>query len=125
VLHELVILVTAAHYNKDAVFAIKLACEESIINAVKHGNKLDAKKHVTIEVWIKPDEMEVYIEDEGPGFSREAVPDPTLEENLEKCSGRGILLIESYMDGCSWDHGGRRLRMVKQNRTDTLPRRSS
>ena len=58
---------------------------------------------------------EIIIEDEGPGFDRKHVPDPTLEENLEKCSGRGILLIGAYMDFVEWTNGGRCLRMIKRN----------
>jgi len=120
---DLTDLVGRAHFTEHNLFAIKLALEEAIINAVKHGNKLDASKKVTVEAWIKKDQIEIMIEDEGPGFDRARVPDPTLEENLEKCSGRGILLIESYMDEVTWDRGGKRLRMVKRNRDDTLPRK--
>jgi len=64
----------------------------------------------------------IVIEDEGSGFARALVPDPTLEENLEKSSGRGIHLIEAYMNEVRWSRGGRRLRMVKKNDADLLPR---
>ena len=56
------------------------------------------------------------MEDEGAGFDRASVPDPTAEENLHRCSGRGILLIEAYMSEVKWDHNGRRLHMVRENR---------
>ena len=58
---------------------------------------------------------EITIQDEGPGFKRSGIPDPTLAENLHKCSGRGIHLIEAYMDEVQWSRGGRRLKMVKEN----------
>lgn len=102
-------------YNEPCLFAIKIALEEALVNAIKHGNKLDPRKQVRIEASITPKQAEICIEDEGPGFDRSLVPDPLSEENLEKSSGRGILLIESYMSQVSWDHGGRRLRMVKKN----------
>ena len=89
--------------------------EEALVNAIKHGNKLDPDKRVMIDATISPNEAEISIEDEGPGFDRGSVPDPLAEENLEKPSGRGILLIESYMSQVKWDHGGRRVRMVKKN----------
>lgn len=104
-------------YDSDSVFAIKLGLEEGLINAVKHGNKLDPSKHVRIEANISAEQAEICIEDEGPGFDRTCVPDPTATENIEKCSGRGILLIEAYMNQVEWSKGGRRLRMVKVNET--------
>lgn len=105
-------------YQDQCLFAIKIALEEALVNAIKHGNKLDKNKHVTIEARISPLAAEITIEDEGPGFRRSDVPDPLADENLEKPSGRGILLIESYMTQVTWDHGGRRLRMIK-NRGDS------
>lgn len=115
--------VVACGYNSQNVFAIKLALEEAMINAIKHGNKLDMKKHVHIGYAVSPTTVEIVIEDEGPGFTREEIPDPTLEENLTKCSGRGILLIEAYMTRVEYSKGGRRLRMIKENEADVLPRK--
>jgi len=103
------------HYNTDSVFAIKLALEEAIVNAIKHGNKYDESKKVYVEALIGPGQCEIQIEDEGPGFERSHVPDPTAPENLEKSSGRGILLIESYMTQVHWTHGGKRMHMIKRN----------
>jgi serine/threonine-protein kinase RsbW len=104
-----------AGFDADSQFAVKLALEEAIINAIKHGNKLDKTKHVHVEWHITPEAAEIVIEDEGPGFKREAVPNPTDEPNLEKLTGRGILLIETYMSSVEWSKGGRKVRMVKQN----------
>ena len=114
--------VEKAGFNSQSTFAIKLALEEALINAIKHGNKLDVKKNVHIEATISPTLTEIIIEDEGPGFDRASVPDPTLEENLDKSSGRGILLMEAYMNRVEWSRGGRRVHMVKKNEADLLPR---
>lgn len=100
-------------FGETCLFALKIAVEEALVNAIKHGNKQDKDKQVKVEASISLKRAEITIEDEGPGFDRTSVPDPLAEENLEKPSGRGILLIESYMSQVSWDHGGRRLRMVK------------
>jgi serine/threonine-protein kinase RsbW len=102
-------------FDKDSSFAIHVALEEALINAIKHGNKLDRSKKVHIQAKIDAKKAEIIIEDEGPGFSRNTVPDPTAEENLCKCSGRGILLIESYMSNVAYSKQGRRLKMVKYN----------
>jgi serine/threonine-protein kinase RsbW len=102
-------------FSSDNTFAIRIALEEAMVNAIKHGNRLDASKKVHIESRVSPKRVEITIEDEGPGFDRSTIPNPTVDDNLERPSGRGILLIESYMDGVHWSRGGRRLRMVKEN----------
>jgi serine/threonine-protein kinase RsbW len=113
--------VEIAGFSGGNFFAINLALEEALVNAIKHGNKLDPGKKVRVEARVTPQEVEIMIEDEGPGFERSSVPDPTAAENLEKCSGRGILLIEAYMTHATWDRGGRRLRMVKVNDPEPHP----
>jgi serine/threonine-protein kinase RsbW len=95
------------------LFSIKLALEEALINAIKHGNRKDPQKKVFVAANISARRAEITIEDEGAGFDRCSVPDPTIEENLEKCSGRGILLMEAYMDRVKWDRGGRRVKVIK------------
>jgi serine/threonine-protein kinase RsbW len=107
--------VEGAGFTSDSVFAVKISLEEALINAIKHGNKLDPNKKVRIEASVSPSETEIIIEDEGPGFERAEVPDPTAEENLLKCSGRGILLMETYMDQVEYSKNGRRVRMIKRN----------
>ena len=103
------------HFHEDALFAIKLALEEALINAIKHGNKLDKHKKVRIQCRVTDQEAEIIIEDEGPGFERTSVPDPTSEENLERLHGRGILLMEAYMHNIEWSNHGRRVKMVRRN----------
>jgi len=107
--------VEKAGFDDDSQFAIKLALEEAIINAIKHGNKLDRTKQVHVEWKVTPQVAEITIEDEGPGFNRDSVPDPTKETNLEKLTGRGLLLIEAYMNSVEYTKGGRRVRLVKTN----------
>ena len=102
-------------YDDQSTFAIRLALEEGLMNAIKHGNKLDPSKTVQIEAKVTPQGTEITIEDQGKGFHREAVPDPCADENLLKCSGRGILLMEAYMDKVQYTRGGRRVKMMKKN----------
>jgi serine/threonine-protein kinase RsbW len=111
--------VERAGFDPDSQFAIKLALEEALINAIKHGNKLDKGKLVQVEWRVSPAAVEITIEDEGPGFDRKKVPNPTDETNLEKLTGRGILLIESYMTDVQWSNGGRRVKLVKKNERRT------
>ena len=103
-------------FQGESFFALNLALEEALVNAIKHGNRQDPQKLVRVNAYVSPSRAEVTVEDEGAGFSRKSVPDPTAEENLHRCSGRGILLIETYMSEVRWDHGGRRLHMVRENK---------
>ena len=100
-------------FSDNDYFGIKLSLEEALVNAIKHGNKLDPKKHVKIYASVDATKVEIIIEDEGPGFERDDVPDPTADENLTKCSGRGLLLMEAYMTSVEYSNRGRRIRLVK------------
>ena len=102
-------------YDTESVFAIRLALEEAIANAIKHGNGADPAKKVHVEAKVTAARTEILVQDEGSGFDRGRVPDCTAHPNLSRPSGRGILLIESYMTSARWDRGGRRLRMAREN----------
>lgn len=82
-------------------FGIRLALEEALVNAVKHGNRNDATKTVHVRYQISPQQFMIEIQDEGRGFDPEAVPDPLNPENLERPGGRGVFLMRHYM---SWVH---------------------
>lgn len=102
-------------FDSDDTFAIQLALEEALVNAIKHGNRLDPQKQVKVQATITPRRAEIVVEDEGPGFDRKCVADPTDEANLSRTCGRGILLMEAYMTKVEWSKGGRRVRLVKLN----------
>lgn len=114
--------VIARGYGDNDLFALKLALEEAVINAIKHGNKLDPVKRVWVDATVGDEEIDITIKDQGPGFKREDVPDPTLAENLEKNSGRGILLIEAYMTQAEWSDEGRQLHMRKTRESAMAPK---
>ncbi|HQY88286.1 MAG TPA: ATP-binding protein, partial [Tepidisphaeraceae bacterium] len=80
-----------------------------------HGNKLDVSKTVTVDSTISDEMFEITIHDQGAGFIRENVPDPTADENLERPSGRGVLLIESYMTTVEYSDQGRKLFMQRKS----------
>ena len=102
-------------FGTDSAFAIRIALEEAMVNAIKHGNRLDPAKKVHVECKVTPRRAEIIIEDEGPGFDRSSVPDPTDATNLEKLTGRGILLIEAYMTRVEYSNGGRRVKLIRHN----------
>lgn len=104
------------HYPEKMIFGIRLAIEEGLINAIKHGNGLDPSKLVRVRYTVNDNHFLIEIEDQGPGFDPGVVPDPTSPENLERPSGRGLLLMRSYMTECDFVGAGNicRMRRVKE-----------
>ena len=92
---------------------IKLCLEEALVNAIKHGNRLDKSLNVKIDYNLGDDTFKVTITDEGEGFDYRHVPDPTLEENLQELKGRGIFLIRRLMDEVEFNEKGNSITMVK------------
>jgi serine/threonine-protein kinase RsbW len=110
-----------AGLDEDAVHWVGVAVRESVINAIKHGNRLDEAKSVTIEFAFvpaaTPTELIVRVIDEGEGFEPDLIADPLAPENLLKSSGRGIFFMRSFMDDVSLHKipdGGMEVRMVKK-----------
>ena len=93
-------------FSEDAIFAIKLTLEEAITNAIKHGNKCDRSKKVTVQYVVDSVQVVITIRDEGPGFNPDAVPDPTSPERLSLPNGRGILLMKAYMNEVVYRRNG-------------------
>lgn len=108
----------AGAFEDHEAFAIKMAVEEALVNAIKHGNQMDPDKTVTVSYSLHPERFEVRITDQGPGFNPADVPDPTAPENLERPCGRGLLLIRYYMSDVSFHDDGRTIAMIK-NRNGT------
>lgn len=107
--------VHACGYSKESHFAIKLAMEEAMINAIKHGNGSDPEKKLTVEFAVDRRRAVIVVTDEGAGFDPGCVPDPTADENLECPTGRGIMLMRAYMDEVVFNASGNSVRMVKHN----------
>ena len=87
-----------AGFDEEDQHRIEMAVHETMINAVRHGNKEDAKKRVRLAFRIYPDRLEIRIRDQGPGFEPAQVPSPTQAGSLLKTSGRGIFLARAFVD---------------------------
>ncbi|MHC4172124.1 MAG: ATP-binding protein [Planctomycetota bacterium] len=107
-------------FSKEDIFAVHLVLEEAFINAVKHGNKMDSAKNVKIDYSVGSDRVEISMTDQGDGFEPEAVADPRLGESLYKPEGRGLLLINSYMDVVRFNKRGNSVFMVRYKEIPTL-----
>lgn len=101
-------------YDPDTTFGLKLALEEAITNAIKHGNRNDPSKKIVLRYRVDPQRVVIMVRDEGPGFSPDAVPDPTTEENLERPNGRGIMLMQSYMTKVRFNETGNEVWLLKE-----------
>jgi serine/threonine-protein kinase RsbW len=100
---------------------VGVAIRESVINAIKHGNRYDVTKHVFVEFekasGAEGPAMAVSVRDQGEGFDPEMLADPLDPANLLKPSGRGIFLIRNFMDEVRLQRasqGGMEIRMVKR-----------
>jgi len=93
---------------------VLIALDEAIVNAIKHGNKCDPRKAVHIVAEFSAEGVRFTVADEGAGFERENVPDPTEPCRLLEPNGRGLLLINHIMDEVRFNQCGNRLEMFKR-----------
>ncbi len=110
-----------AGLDDDATHWVEVAIRESVINAIKHGNREDAAKLVTVELTFAPAEdpreLVVRVLDQGEGFDPKGIADPLAPENILKSSGRGIFFMRSFMDDVTIrraSEGGMEVRLVKK-----------
>ncbi|QDU60050.1 serine-protein kinase RsbW [Planctomycetes bacterium Pan216] len=101
-IEELVESLKQSQYSSRVIFGIRLAVEEALVNAVRHGNDCKEDLEVDIRYTVGDDEFVIEVKDQGPGFNPDDVPDPTAPENLERPCGRGILLMRTYMTDCQF-----------------------
>ena len=98
-------------FDDDIYGNIMIAVTESVNNAIKHGNKNDKNKNVTLSLSLDKNEINFVIEDEGVGFDYNNLPDPTAPENLERPEGRGIFLMKNLCDELEFEDEGRKVKL--------------
>lgn len=111
---QIMIDIEAGGYPEAERFGIQLAIHEALINAVKHGNRLNPQKLVNIRYQVSPEQITVDIEDQGTGFAPDDVPDPTELAHIDKPFGRGLLLMRAYMQTVEFNATGNAVHMVYQ-----------
>jgi serine/threonine-protein kinase RsbW len=107
--------------DEDGLTWMEVAVRESVINAIKHGNRHDRTRVVTVEFTTRRargcPELMIVVRDQGEGFDPDALADPLAPENLLKSSGRGIFFMRSFMDDVRLSRvpgGGMEVRMTKR-----------
>ena len=112
VLKQVLAMLETGEWDETAMFAVRLAMEEGLSNAMNHGNGGDPGRCIEVEFTGDPTRCSAVIVDEGPGYDPDSVPDPTAEENLTVASGRGLTLIRAFMTEVTVVAPGNRLEMT-------------
>jgi len=110
-------LCTIVGFTEEMTHYMSVAVRESVVNAIRHGNRQDEAKRVEVEFTILARALEVRVGDEGVGFDPGGVPDPLAPENLLKAFGRGIFFMRQFMDEVTYSFpakGGTVVRMIKR-----------
>jgi len=100
-------------FSPEDAFNIRLCLEEALVNAMKHGNKLNPDLPVEVTVEAEKDSVSFSVHDAGAGFDFQNLADPTIGDNLKKMTGRGVFLIKKLMDRVEFSDNGRTIIMVK------------
>lgn len=101
-------------YAKECTFAIRLALEEALVNAHRHGNRCNPDKSIAISYQIDRQRAVIRVRDEGSGFDPTGIPDPTCPERICLPTGRGIMLMRSYLNEVTYNAIGNEVQLVKE-----------
>jgi serine/threonine-protein kinase RsbW len=118
-LEELLERLRDENWSSRDIFGIRLALEEAVVNAIKHGNCLDANKCVRVICTSTPEKVWIKVSDEGPGFDPECVPDCTDPEHIDAPNGRGIMLMRNFMNRVEYNERGNVVTMEKLRPTES------
>jgi serine/threonine-protein kinase RsbW len=113
VLDELLARFNGEGWNSRDIFGIRLALEEAVVNAIKHGNCLDCNKQVQVECRSTPDKIWIKVSDQGQGFNPQNVPDCTDDDHIDSPNGRGIMLMRNFMTRVEYNKKGNVVEMEK------------
>ena len=87
-----------AGFEEDDALSVGIAVREAVINAMRHGNRMDPSRKVEVSLQARPRSIRARVRDQGAGFDFGATPDPTVGDNLMSTSGRGILVMRAFVD---------------------------
>lgn len=110
---EVAQLLAGADWPEEGVFAVRMGLDEAVANAVKHGNRGDPTKRVWVDMDLHADQVAFKVRDQGSGFDPEALPDPTGADCIERTHGRGVMLMQVYMNEVCYSEKGNEVSMVR------------
>lgn len=115
-------LVAQLECGSEDEYWLVTALREALANAIRHGNRQDPDRKVSINFHVENNQLTMRVEDEGDGFDPDQVPDPTHPENLLRPSGRGIFYMRQFMDQVNFDtteSGGTAVILVRRLQSTT------
>ena len=97
--------------NSPGTYLIKLGLHEALVNAVKHGNKLDPTKSIRVRRIITPNWCIWQIQDQGNGLEIKK-RNYKLPKKINSVNGRGLYIINECFDDIRWSNKGNRLQLA-------------
>ncbi len=98
---------------------LRLGLQEALVNAAKHGNKLDPNKKVLVQFFVVEGQYWWIISDQGAGFSPSCLNEPDCHtkniHDVDEC-GRGLYILYQIFDEVQWNEAGTELRLCKRIR---------
>lgn len=104
-------VLTELNVSRDRYPEILISLTEAVNNAIIHGNKLDENKKVKINCKNSKQHLCISISDEGRGFNIKEIPDPTAEEHIDCCGGRGVFIMSNLADRILFKNNGSTVEM--------------
>ncbi|MCK9225404.1 MAG: ATP-binding protein [Candidatus Muirbacterium halophilum] len=98
-------------FERDDGLYVKLAIDEALVNAYKHGNKKEPEKRIFFDLKYYGHKIEITVKDEGEGFNLPEILEK--EYDVYSTNGRGLKLIEELMDEVCFKYRGNIINMVK------------
>jgi serine/threonine-protein kinase RsbW len=114
VLDKLAAEMNLLDYPRRDALAVRLALDEAITNAIKHGHGGDPSKRVRVSYLVTVEHVVAEVEDEGPGFDPQRIPDPRTDEGRERPGGRGVFLMRASMTWVQFSARGNRVVLCRQ-----------
>lgn len=104
-------LVSRYKISPDKQCNILISLTEAVTNAIIHGNHRDESKEVQVRLNKVKNNLSFRVSDQGTGFDYKSIPDPTAPENITKCGGRGVFLMQQLSDDIRFFDDGRTVEM--------------
>ena len=101
-------------YAAKDVFGVRLALEEALVNALKHGHGYDPAKRALVRYRVTRQHVLAEVVDQGPGFDPSEVADALSPEGLGRSCGRGLLLMRHYLTWVRYNRTGNRVTLCKR-----------
>lgn len=113
IVEKLIDDISAQHeFESDMYGKVLVAFVEAVNNSIIHGNKSNPEKKVKVDVWSAKSKLFITVEDEGPGFNYQNIPDPTAPENIENINGRGVFLMNHLSDDVKFYNNGAKVELI-------------